>query len=627
MPVFNEYHYKPLSAEDEIRCIVLNSARDDEAPLKCSIVQYRRSVQTVDYFAISYAWGEPEFSRNLEIRDNGDVSYLRITPNVDAMLRRLRALRLLRYLWIDAICLNQADKIEKAQQIPAIGRIFGEAKVVHIWLGLEDRLTTQLFILLRQVNLLPEVEKGEMASRVAPFLRKHPGNAASGLRCFVEFFDRPWFSRRWIIQEAYLARQAIAHCGSHSIPLSSLALTATRFQTLDMSSYPIKVMANLRRPTTKPTMLELLWTFQEARCLEPKDRVASLFGLVQGGHGFHLDYNTHWTEIFKQLALSVFRLGDNDTKLQLMLHLFEFGSVCLPSDIDYPSWVPDWSKPRQRDLPYHSFIRNIDTYEPYPTSPGYSAKATLTFHHGFLQIHWNASINGPRGRQVIYATRFGSPTQNEDQKTERVKSVLLELLPPTSNSHLPILAVSSLLEVSTQFQHSGRRLRLKSSPYDDFIRNIIQKLPEEFHTTILDSLRQIGPLLQDFCLFEMKPTRSRYEDSVGYGISSQQILPGDTMIPLWNMNWEHERFRPFLSQEQKSFHTKTMLAVRPIKGQPPQDSTGMPGEKQSIEAGRIVGWAVCVLLKSKSSYEQNLSVDTMWDDDLDGDQRCSMRLV
>ncbi|KAI1455240.1 HET-domain-containing protein [Annulohypoxylon moriforme] len=626
MPVFNGYHYEPLSADNEIRLIELKPARREEAPLKCSITQHRHSVRKDDCFAISYVWGEPEFSRNLEITGDGDVSYLRITPNLDVLLRYLRKLRTLRHFWIDAICLNQADEMEKAHQIPIMGRIFGEAKGVHIWLGPDDILTTKLFTFFRCISQLPEVEKMKMAQSIVDVMLKIFGNTGTAMHCLFDFFERAWFSRRWIIQEARLAREATVHCGNCSIPLPVLSSAATRFQSLDMSSYPIKMMANLNSPASNSTILELLWTFQEARCLEPKDRVAALFDLSQNNYGFYLDYTVHWTEMYKQIALSALRNGDNETKLQLMLHLFEFGAVHAPFNVDYPSWVPDWSNTRRRDLPYHSPINTMDTYEPYPTSPGYPSKATLTLHHDTLNVHWNASISGSQVWQVTYVTRFDSPIHTEDLKTQGVKNLLLEFFPSASTSIFPILAVSALFEHIGQLCYPNQHLRLKSSPWDDFIVNIIQQLPKMFHTKVLDTLRQTSRLLDDFCIFKMKSIGSRYQDSVGYGVSSQQLQPGDTMIPLWNMIWEHELGLSRI-KEYKYLRTKTMLAVRPTQRQSPQQSTVILDKEDSVETSQIVGWAVCVLLKHESACECDLSVDTMWDDDSSGEQECSIRLI
>ncbi|KAI2775773.1 hypothetical protein F4815DRAFT_486881 [Daldinia loculata] len=184
-------------------------------------------------------------------------------------------------------------------------------------------------------------------------------------------------------------------------------------------------------------------------------RIAALLGLVQDDRRFYLDYTVHWTEQYKQVASSILSHGDNDAKLQVMLHLFKFGSIPQPEDTTYPSWVPNWSKSRIRRLPYHSRIRNLDTYEPYPISPGHSGKAALTFHNDILQVHWHSLFGGPRGRQVIYTVMPNRPQLNKTQKTERVRRALHKLFPPSSNQLLRVLAVSSLLKMVINFRHTN----------------------------------------------------------------------------------------------------------------------------------------------------------------------------
>ncbi|KAI1390721.1 HET-domain-containing protein [Hypoxylon trugodes] len=626
MPVFNQYHYRALLAEDETRFIILDSATREDEPLSCSIIHRRRSNQAGNYVAISYVWGEPDFSRSLKVKCDDDISYLKITPNVDVLLRRLRALKVLDCLWLDAICLNQADENEKSQQIPAMGRIFGEAKMVHIWIGPEDHSTAKLFTFFRYIALLPEVEKVNMASNIVALMNTVFGNAGVmlALESFGDFSERPWFSRRWIIQEACLARRAIVHCGGYSVPLSSLVLAAERYQTLDMSSYPIKVMANLRKPTENLTILQLLWNFHEAQCLEPKDRVAALLGLVRDANWFCLDYTAHWTEVYKQVVSGIFVHGDNDMRLQVMLHLFEFGSVMLPDNVPYPSWIPNWSNSRVRDLPYDSFIRNLDTYEAYPDSLGHSEKATLKFCDGALRIDWHASLGTPRDLQVVYATKCGSLPVEEEERAEHVVDILKTLLPLTPDSASRILALSSLVKVIVEFRQSGRDLGLKSSPSDKFIRSIVRKLPKSLRTEVLDALRELNSLLQDFCLFELGSGGSEFETNTGYGMSSQQIQVGDVMVPLWNTKWEHYERSNFLSQAEATMYLSTMLAVRRTKDQIPQDTANV---SEDTETGRIVGWAVCAIPKNKQSLENGEPSNGRRDDSVDKAQWCSMRLL
>jgi hypothetical protein len=627
---FNRYQYKPLCAEDEVRFIVLEPVRDSKDPLSCSIVQCRRSVKSLEYYAISYAWGEPEFSENLAINYDGDTSYLRITSNVDTLLRRLRACNLQNPLWIDAICINQADEDEKAQQIPVMGRIFEEAKVVHIWLGHNDPMTGKVFAFIRKASQLPEVEKMEMAHQMAKLMKKvfGGGDGLRWLRYFSDFADRSWFSRRWIIQEACLAQYAIIHCGIYSIPLPSLVLAATRFQTLDLSSYPIKVMANLRRPMTKLTILELLWNFHEARCRRPKDRIAALYGLVSQEYRVQLDYTADWTEIYKQVTTGILRVGNNDTRLQVLCHLFEFGSISCLGDIVYPSWVPNWTQSRQRVLPYYSWIRNPDTYEAHPTSPGHSAKATVTFEHDALQIHWPALFSGLRARKVIYATSFDSAPDNGCKSAKNVLDILNELFPSTSGSTIQLFALSYLIEKIVKFRHSSRDQRSNCLFLDAYIGSIhSQGRPNPSKDGMFDSLRKLGSLLQEFCLFKLESIGPRSRTSEAYGIGTQQIQVGDVMIPVWSLELGSDWCNSLLTQEERALYMSTMVAVRSIGEQPPPRSTHAPSDRKPAETGRIIGSAVCILIEPTWGHDHGLSSDMSLDDCTNREQQCLMRLV
>jgi hypothetical protein len=484
-------------------------------------------------------------------------------------------------------------------------------------------MTARLFAFFRKANQLRDAKQQGMAARMAFLMRKvlHDNYDGSGVGAIVNFFDRPWFSRRWVIQEACLANRATVHCGKYSIPLPVVTLAATRFQSLDISSYTIKMAANLGRLTAKLSLLDLLWIFHEAICVEPKDRIAALLGLVPLDEAFHLDYTVHWTELYKKVASSTLEHGDNNTRLQIMLHLIEFGPVPQPEDSSYPSWVPNWSKTRRRNLPYNSHIRNTDTYEPCPSSPGHSDRATLSFHHGALQIHWHASIAGPHGREVIYTKKFDSSSHTEDCRTERVISALQELFSPTSDSIPHIFALSSLLNVLAQFRWSTLGGGLNSASLNAYIKNISQGLPNSWDAEVLSCLGKLDPLLQEFCLFELEPFGRGLEASRCYGLGPEQIQVGDVMIPLWRLEWKPNRYGWLLDGDGAAVHMVTMLAVRCIGEQHPQNQMSMSSEGRP--AGRIIGPAVSVISGSKSGK----SIDAKWDSYLDTERRCSMRLV
>jgi hypothetical protein len=591
MSTLDQYIYEPLCAQDAVRLIILDPTTDKESPLSCSIIQRRLSTQALDYYAVSYAWGQHQFSLTLEIRCNdASLRSLRITPNVDALLRCLRASDETRCWWIDAICLDQEDDVEKAEQILAMGNIFSQAQQVYIWLGPEDEVTAQMFKFFRKVGKLPDMDRKEMEKRFLTLLISKLHRTGMNERArLVEFFNRPWFSRRWVIQEACLAREAIIHCGSHSLSLSLLSVAATRIQKTTLASYPIKMMSNLWRPVAKLSILELLWNFHEPICLEPKDRVAALFGLVSEDNQFHLDYNLHWTELYKQVAVSAFSSNNIDLGLQVLLHLFEFGQVSEKENTSYPSWVPDWKNSRRRLLPYSSQVKSTDRHENYPISPGQSEKATLTFRHNALQVCWNASAGGPQARQVIFARTFDSLSHDAGYRPKRVVYILQELFPPLSNSIHDFITLSYLIQAIVMFRKNNEDWRLNSKAFDRYMRMLqvmLAKSPNTPGAETLDYLRTLDILLEDYCLLELEPFN---ETGRSFGIGPKTAAIGDVMIPLWRLAWE-----PTTSGSRRMV---TMLVVRPTQGH--SISSMLEGEG-SIPQGRVVGPAVCVIFGGQS---------------------------
>ncbi|KAF2008632.1 heterokaryon incompatibility, partial [Aaosphaeria arxii CBS 175.79] len=84
------------------------------------------------YDALSYCWGGSTATCHLQC--NGKD--LRIMQNLQqALLNLRRSDSTLRWLWVDAICINQADDDEKAMQIPNMMYIYQQASHVIAWLG------------------------------------------------------------------------------------------------------------------------------------------------------------------------------------------------------------------------------------------------------------------------------------------------------------------------------------------------------------------------------------------------------------------------------------------------------------------------------------------------------------
>ncbi|TVY91805.1 Heterokaryon incompatibility protein 6,OR allele [Lachnellula willkommii] len=202
--VIEPYRYTALSEGSWIRTIELfPGAHSTE--LVCSLSE-RRILGDRPYEALSWHWGEEKRGSTIKIQDNGVLFLFAVKPTLESALRRLRRPDTSRLLWIDTICIDQENLQEKSSQIQMMTEIYQEAHLVRVWLGEEgnDSALAMSFIQFVQEH----IDDSELL-----FDDRHTRewSALSAL------LTRPWFGRRWIIQEIALAKQAAMHCGSHEV--------------------------------------------------------------------------------------------------------------------------------------------------------------------------------------------------------------------------------------------------------------------------------------------------------------------------------------------------------------------------------------------------------------------------
>ena len=142
------YKYEKLrNPHKEIRLLTVLPCGTNREPLvKCRMLTHDISMKTggratriLRYMhlpiiqAVSYVWGEGDsLKRDHEIYCDGRP--LAVTKHVHNGLKaQLGAIPYT--LWIDAICINQADDEEKSAQIPLMLDIYHRATIVVIWLG------------------------------------------------------------------------------------------------------------------------------------------------------------------------------------------------------------------------------------------------------------------------------------------------------------------------------------------------------------------------------------------------------------------------------------------------------------------------------------------------------------
>jgi len=88
------------------------------------------------YSALSYVWGDPTNPKYISL--DGEHRFP-VTENLHAALRSLRQPTEGIRLWVDALCINQADYEEKKVQIGLMRRVYQQAKEVIAYIPLADQ--------------------------------------------------------------------------------------------------------------------------------------------------------------------------------------------------------------------------------------------------------------------------------------------------------------------------------------------------------------------------------------------------------------------------------------------------------------------------------------------------------
>jgi hypothetical protein len=381
------YLYEELQGEQNTRMLVLNPAAERSSSLQCSLIKIRLS-EMKEVAALSYAWGELMFTEHLWIiREDREDSYLEISPNLSNILRWLRDTSSVRNLWVDAVCINQDSKSEKSKQVTEMWKFYSLASKVKIWLGESDVRLKQLFIDMH----------GKDPEGCWKVIGPHYTTIDSTR--LVQLLKHPWFTRRWIVQEAMLAHSLEFVCQDSVIDFNVFAdavhyvkrdilygsgcedglstlncIRETRLRRNYAEFNPAelpnvvgggsvqKLHRRFRQKTCSPEktasleLLEIFGGMPHTKCKEDEDRVYALIGAVNWGlssHGkeannklasfflFSMDYGEGLTITYLRFSLALIQVGPK-TALE-MLRL----TSALPHTRNMldklPSWVPDWS--------------------------------------------------------------------------------------------------------------------------------------------------------------------------------------------------------------------------------------------------------------------------------------------
>ncbi|KAK5652674.1 hypothetical protein OQA88_10268 [Cercophora sp. LCS_1] len=455
---YNEFRYEPLPCPSSIRLVEIDATRETQAiekpRIECSLVTVDLDSSPV-FDALSYTWGYPlgegalpidhsSFQeRKWPILCNGRILLVaanlwdflhkaatEFPPDFNPKFAGIRAYpwQRSRYIWIDAICINQEDFDERSTQVTLMNRIYTQAKSVIAWLGADNGTTSAALEGLVRVALLDRAKANEAFisgrfNAAALGLDDIPGDTWAAL---YHYFDRVWFTRAWVMQEVVLARELVLLCGSlfTTWDVTSLAVSflsnsgwANRFASqmvefggkppfhgrvgprakstkkwprADVTAQGVKIMEQVmitRRAIrgkarssdglfSDLSLESLLAKYRPCQATDPRDKIYAALGVAKAGLPYAMikaqldkivpDYRASVASVYTDAVRIMLASAGN---LRILSHVQDKSHSKTPN---LPSWVPDYSIPITAD-PFESMLVSFSAsshskYTPIPSS-------------------------------------------------------------------------------------------------------------------------------------------------------------------------------------------------------------------------------------------------------------------
>jgi hypothetical protein len=406
--------YDRLPSESHFRLLEIlpSSHRPIDCTLRICSIQNAADL----YEALSYTWAlDSEFSSPFSSDNSWPINCngirVDVKKNLFNALSALRRSSSSRFIWADAICINQADKSERSQQVRLMGDIFRNAFRVLVWLGLDNHryLAPKAFAgVCAVVNTWSkEFSSDKDPSQIKPYFSSLERCRVSQIwdssylgqhdllqilpyfshlerhdvlddtltpddtrwEFIMALYERKWFTRMWVVQEIALARRATVIWDRWEISWEWVGLAAAVIRTNWNRIITPGYYGRVHRPSSRQIPIGVMNAYFMFRISRSQQYLTPLkfsfrdFLVLTG----QFDCTDERDKIFGLLGLpttddTTSRLTPDYSKnLPDLYREVTEAMLCSSSSLNflshihwqtgsYPSWIPQWSIRRPQSL-------------------------------------------------------------------------------------------------------------------------------------------------------------------------------------------------------------------------------------------------------------------------------------
>ncbi|KAF2116413.1 heterokaryon incompatibility protein-domain-containing protein [Lophiotrema nucula] len=277
-----------------------------------------------EFKALSYAWGNSKMTHTIHVKN----LEIRITANLHQALMQLRSQEDFLILWVDALCINQDDVVERNYQVRQMPKIYSAAQEVVVWLGEGNKQTDEI---MEQIALTSDDHRKKKATEM------------SGLDAL---FSLPYWKRLWVVQELAAAnrtrRTCTLHCGEKSVTLGQFkAFLRKMYRQIKISNLTSimqpRTLLSLSTPDPSRPFVNVLWHSANLIASDPRDKFYGIRGISPKFYrdNIEVDYMIDFEHLCRKVMALMIK---KERRLDVLCYFHRYSVK--PA---FPSWLLDFS--------------------------------------------------------------------------------------------------------------------------------------------------------------------------------------------------------------------------------------------------------------------------------------------